>query len=71
MTLRHAVQNLDLCSAINRLCLHNDPVELALLTEAQFATYLESFANNDETCRAICEAINRPDPRSSRAQQPA
>lgn len=67
MTLRSAVQSADLCATINRLVIHNDPVELALLSDEQYADYLQ-LLNDEEAKRAICEAINRPDPRSCRSQ---
>jgi len=71
MTLHSAVQNLDLCSAINRLCLHNDPVELALLTEEQFALYLKTCGHDDHAKRIICQAANRPFPGDEHATRTA
>ena len=60
MTLRAAAQNLDLCSAINRLLIHDDPVELRLLTDEQFRTYLNTLPPDMQ--REICQAINRQPP---------
>lgn len=60
--MRAALLNLDLTSAINRLVLHNDPVELALLTDEQYATYLQALGDNQEAKRVIANIINRPIP---------
>lgn len=62
MKLRSAASALDLCSAMNRLAIHNDPVELALLTDEQFAIYLNSLGDDHESRRVIANAINRPIP---------
>lgn len=52
-----AISNLDLCAAINRLCIHNDPVELTLLTEEQFSVYLNTLP--PQMRADICQTINR------------
>lgn len=62
MNLRAAAQNLDLCAAINRLQLHNDPVELALLSDEQFYSYLNACGNDENAKRIICQTVNRPFP---------
>lgn len=69
MTLRSAATNLDLCAAINRLIIHNDPIELMLLTDEQYATYLDHFGNNEEAKRVVANAINRPIPGDSHASR--
>ena len=60
MTLAHALSALDLTSAVNRLCLHNDPVELALLTDEQFAVYVGTL--DAETREIISQIVKRPMP---------
>jgi hypothetical protein len=62
VTLARHVANADLCAAINRLLLHNDPVELALLTDEQFALYLDACGKDEHDKRIICQTANRPFP---------
>jgi hypothetical protein len=70
MSLRDVVEMLDLGTAINRLGIHGDTTELTLLTDRQFALYLQSQGDNEDVKTAIISearrivpaAINRPIP---------
>jgi hypothetical protein len=62
MSLRDVVEMLDLGTAINRLGIHGDVAELALLTDRQFTLYLQSLGDNEDVKAAIISEANRPAP---------
>jgi len=64
MSLRDVVVMLDLGTAINRLGIHGDTTELTLLTDRQFALYLQSQGDNEDVKAAIISEAKRPAPSS-------
>lgn len=67
--LRDVISAHDLSAAINRLALHGDFAELQVLTDDQWALYLDACGHNHDAKVIISTVVNRPIPGEANGPQ--